>query len=77
MKNKIKYTNEYLGKVKVVKDFLPPSEQFAFKEDTVRVTLLLSRFSVDFFRSEAKKQHTKYQKMIQKLLDEYTYQHSL
>ncbi|RLC45962.1 MAG: CopG family transcriptional regulator, partial [Candidatus Cloacimonadota bacterium] len=56
MKNKIiKYTNEYLGKVKIVKDFLPPSEQFAFKEDTVRVTLLLSRFSVDFFRFEAKK----------------------
>lgn len=76
MKNKIKYSDVPLGKVKVVKDTLPPPEQLAFKEETVKVTLFLSKFSVDFFKYEAKKYHTKYQKMIRNLLDQYTYTHS-
>jgi predicted DNA binding CopG/RHH family protein len=76
MKNKIKYTDEPLGNVKVVKDFLPPPEQLAYREETVKVTLFLSKFSVDFFKSEAKKHHTKYQKMIRNLLDQYAYHHS-
>lgn len=72
MSAKIKYTNESLGKVEVVADMLPCPEELAFKEDTVKVTIALSKASVDFFKNEAKKHDTKYQQMIRRLLDEYT-----
>jgi len=68
----IKYTDEPMGKVKVIKDFLPSPEELALKEETVKVTISLSRASVDFFKNEAKKYNTQYQKMIRRLLDEYT-----
>ena len=35
--------------------------QTSFKEDTVKVTISLSKSSVDFFKKEAKKHDTKYQ----------------
>ena len=75
MKTKIKYTNEPIGKIKIVDDFLPPPEQLAFKEDNVKVTITLSRTSVDFFKKEAEKHHVQYQKMIRRLLDLYTIHH--
>ena len=71
MKEKIKYTNEPLGKVRVVRDFLPSPEELALKDETVKVTIALSKTSVDFFKKEAKKYNTQYQKMIRRLLDEY------
>ena len=61
-----------MGKVKVINDFLPSPEELALKEETVKVTISLSRASVDFFKNEAKKYNTQYQKMIRRLLDEYT-----
>ncbi len=75
MKTKIKYNNEPLGKLKIVDDFLPPPEDLAFKEENVKVTITLSKASIDFFKKEAKKQHVQYQKMIRKLLDLYTIHH--
>ncbi len=72
MKKRIKYTDEPLGKVRVIPDFLPPPEELALKEQTVKVTIALSKASVDFFKMEAKKYNTQYQKMIRRLLDEYT-----
>ena len=75
MKNKIRYTNDPIGKVKVIRDFLPPPEELAFKEEQVKVTISLSKSSVDFFRKEAKRHHTQYQKMIRRLLDLYVAQH--
>jgi len=71
MKKKIKYTDENMGKVEVISDFLPSPEQLALKDETVKVTIALSKASVDFFKSEAKKYNTQYQKMIRRLLDEY------
>ncbi len=71
MSEKIKYTDEVLGPMKVIPDFLPPPEELAFKEDTVKVTITLSRASVDFFKGQAKKHQTQYQKMIRRLLDVY------
>lgn len=75
MKTKVKYTDGPIDDVKVVKDFLPPPDQLAFKEDQVKVTIGLSKSSVDFFKAEAKKNHTQYQKMIRHLLDLYAAQH--
>jgi predicted DNA binding CopG/RHH family protein len=72
MKEKIKYTDEPMGKVKVVSDFLPSPEELALKDETVKVTIALSKSSLEFFKKEAKKYNTQYQKMIRRLLDEYT-----
>jgi hypothetical protein len=52
MKTKIKYTNEPI-EAEVVMDFLPPPEELAFREEGVKVTIALSKKSVDFFKSEA------------------------
>ncbi|HVY24376.1 MAG TPA: hypothetical protein VG962_13580 [Steroidobacteraceae bacterium] len=71
MSAKIKYTNEPLGNPTVIGDFLPPPEQLAFREEGVKVTLALSKKSVDFFKSEAAKHHTQYQRMIRGLVDAY------
>jgi len=71
MKKKIKYTNGPMGEVRVIKDFLPSPEELAFKEETVKVTILLSKASIEFFKKEAKQHKTQYQKMIRRLLDEY------
>ncbi len=75
MKTKIKYTDEPLGEIKIIDDFLPPPDKLAFKEDNVKVTITLSRGSVDFFKKEAKKHHVQYQKMIRRLLDLYAVHH--
>jgi hypothetical protein len=75
MSAKIKYTDEPMGPLKVVSDFLPAPEELVFKEDTVKVTIALSKESVEFFKHEAEKHHTQYQKMIRRLLDAYTLAH--
>ena len=72
MKQKIKYKDGPIGDIRVIDDFLPAPEDLLFKEENVKVTITLSRASVEFFKKEAKKQHTQYQKMIKKLLDMYT-----
>jgi predicted DNA binding CopG/RHH family protein len=41
----------------------------------VKVTIALSRRSVDFFKREARKNNTQYQRMIRRLLDTYTARH--
>ncbi|EKE00985.1 MAG: hypothetical protein ACD_21C00250G0058 [uncultured bacterium] len=69
--NKKKYTNEPIGKIKIVRDFLPSPKDLVLKEDTVKVTLLLSKSSVDYFKQEAEKQSAPYQVMIRALLDKY------
>jgi len=71
MSGRIRYTNEAIGPVRVVRDFLPPPEELAFREEAVKVTLALSKRSVEFFKAEAGRHHTQYQKMIRRLLDQY------
>ena len=75
MSAKIKYTDEPIGPLKRVLDFLPAPEELAYKEDSVKVTISLSKESIDFFKHEAEKRHTQYQKMIRRLLDAYTLAH--
>ena len=71
MKTKIKYSDEPMGKPKVIPDFLPSPEELALKNETVKITISLSKVSVEFFKKEAKKYNTQYHKMIRRLLDEY------
>ena len=76
MKSKVKYTDEPMGKLRVIDDFLPAPEELVFKEDNVKITMALSKSSVDFFKTEAKKHHTSYQAMIRRLVDLYASQHT-
>lgn len=71
-KKEIRYTDVPIGKVELVKDFLPPPNQLVLKEETVKVTLALTKDSVDFFKKIAKEKHTHYQTMIRALLEQYT-----
>jgi hypothetical protein len=55
------------------RDFLPPPDKLVLKEDQVKVTISLSKNSVDFFRRArapiARQHHTSYQKMIRRVID--------
>jgi len=71
MKKRIIYTDEPLGDIEVITDLLPAPAELAFRAEGVKVTLALSKTSVDFFKSEASKHQTQYQRMIRRLLDSY------
>jgi predicted DNA binding CopG/RHH family protein len=67
----VKYTKGEIGRVRVVEDFLPAPDRLVPREDSVKVTLALSRHSLDFFKRYAKKQRVPYQRMIRSLVDLY------
>lgn len=48
MSAKIKYTNESLGDVKVIADFLPSPAELAFNEEGVKVTLAEPKKALSF-----------------------------
>lgn len=76
MKQIRKYTNEPLGRVEVVDDFLPPPDQLVLREDGVKVTISLSKKSIDFFKAHAARSKVPYQRMIRTLLDSYADKYS-
>lgn len=76
MKTIPKYTAEPLGRLEVVDDFLPPPDQLVLKEDGVKVTISLSKKSVDFFKAHAARSKVPYQRMIRSLLDTYVDRHA-
>lgn len=76
MKRARKYTDEPLGQIEVVDDFLPPPEQLILREEGVKVTIALSRKSIDFFKAHAARAGVPYQRMIRALLDAYATRHA-
>src|SRR5260221_2317511 len=75
MSARIKYTNQRLGRLRVIPDFLPAPDELAFQDQGVKVTIALSKRSVDFFKREAARHRTQYQRMIRRLLDAYAEHH--
>jgi len=71
MRKKTRYTNEAMGRVRVVKDFLPSPDQLVLREESVKVTISLSKSSVEYFKRVASENRTQYQKLIRKVLDLY------
>ena len=67
----VKYTAGEIGRVRVVEDFLPAPDALVLREENVKVTLLLSKRSVDFFKHVAKARRVPYQRMIRALVDAY------
>ena len=64
-----------MGNPRIVEDFLPPPKDLILKEDSVRITMLMSKNSFDFFKRQASKYKIPYQKMIRKILDLYAERH--
>ena len=58
-----------IDQAEVVADFLPPPEMLVPREDTVKVTLNLSRRSVEFFKAQASRQGVAYQQMVRRIAD--------
>jgi predicted DNA binding CopG/RHH family protein len=71
MNKKIKYSDEPIGDLKIIADFLPAPEELVIKQQNTKITISLSSESVAYFKDAAKKYHTQYQKLIRELLDEY------
>ncbi len=65
-----------VGKLNRVRDFLPPPSQLMVGEETAKITIALKKSSVSFFKRQAEKNHTKYQKMIREVLDQYVLHYS-
>lgn len=74
MNKRTQYSDEPIGEIRLVPDFLPSPEELALKKEQTKVTIALSSESVAFFKEAARKNHTQYQKMIRQLLDEYVSQ---
>ena len=75
MSKAIQYTDEQLGDINLVTDFLPSPSELALKNKQTKITISLSSDSIDFFKEIAKKNHMQYQKIIRQLLDDYVAQH--
>ena len=77
MKKRINYKNapkeisEAIMLANKIDDFLPDPEKLIFKDESVKITISLSKDSIDFFKNKAKKIDVSYQKMIRRVLDLY------
>jgi len=71
MREKTKYTDEPLGDFEVIPDFLPRPEDLVFRDEGIKITISLSKRSIEFFKNEARRHNTQYQRMIRRLLDAY------
>jgi hypothetical protein len=69
------YTDEPMGKLHVIPDFLPPPEELFPKREGIKVTLTVDRDSVDFFRRSAHRSGLKYQRMMREVLREYSHRY--
>jgi predicted DNA binding CopG/RHH family protein len=71
------HNNDFpIGKLTRIKDFLPPPAKLAVAEETAKITLSLKKSSIDFFKQQAQRYHTKYQRMMRELIDRYVLQYS-
>ena len=71
MKKKHYDSDMPIGRLIAVKDDLPSPSELAKSMQLVRVTIVLSKPSIDFFKKQAQRYHTKYQRMMREVLDLY------
>lgn len=66
---------ETLEDIAAAEEFLPSPKDLVDRQENVKITITLSKTSIDFFKGEAQKHQTQYQKMIRRLLDLYASHH--
>jgi predicted DNA binding CopG/RHH family protein len=60
------------GKMRLIADFLPSPAAFAYTEpETEKITIVLDKGTVEFFREQAANFSVSYQRMIRELLKGY------
>jgi predicted DNA binding CopG/RHH family protein len=64
-----------LDEAQVIDDFLPPPEQLIRRSKKEKITITLDSTAVRFFKTEAKRQNTKYQTMINEVVSRYAEQY--
>jgi hypothetical protein len=69
--NKIVYKDQPIGKLLEISDFLPPPEQLVAVSEMVKVTLSIDKGSLKFFKNQARRIGSKYQKMMREVLLRY------
>ncbi len=62
---------EPIGKLTRVPDFLPPPAALLVAEDKIKITIAIDKETLDFFKTQSKKNGVKYQKMIREVLKMY------
>ena len=72
---KKKYSKGEIEEVEIIKDFLPSPQNLVLKNNEIKVTISLTKDSLDFFKTQASKYHTSHQIMIKSLLDKYANYH--
>jgi predicted DNA binding CopG/RHH family protein len=55
-----------------IEDFLPAPEFLVKKEENIKITISLSKSSIDFFKEKAEKAGVPYQTMIKSVIDRYS-----
>jgi len=77
MKKRTRYDEDMPSdNARIIKDFLPPPEKLIMPSRRVKITLVLDEDSVDFFKTQAGKHGTKYQRMMREVLRRYVMLHS-
>jgi predicted DNA binding CopG/RHH family protein len=67
---RVQRLSEHVGRTVRVQGWLT-----VLTEEGVKITISLSRRSVEFFKEAAERNNTSYQRMIRRLLDAYADQH--
>ena len=76
-KNKTDIVQGTFGTMRAIKDFLPAPKDLVLKKPrTTKITMVLEKESIDFFKHQAELLGSSYQRMIRNLLREYVTQHS-
>lgn len=70
-KSKTKFDDKPATKANGFKSLMPSLDKLAQKEDSIKITLSLTKASVEYFKNEAAKREVCYQVMIRNLIDEY------
>ena len=69
--NPEKAVMEALDSAVLVKDFLPSPAELVKKSTKEKITISIDSDCINFFKTEAKKNHTKYQTMMNEVLSQY------
>lgn len=64
-------TDEPIGNLKRIADFLPPPEQLLPNEEVKKITLALDEETIESFKQMAAENGTKYQRMMREVLKGY------
>ena len=70
-KSKTKSSDEPIGDLNRITDFLPPPQELLPQEEVIKITLTVDIDTIEIFKEMAGKHGTKYQRMMREVLKGY------